>query len=296
MEKNKTKKGLGKGLNALFEEVKEDKTSVKTLIEKEAPSEGTVRSLRIIDVEPNPNQPRRNFDKDALEALANSIKTHGVVSPILVQKGKKGMYTIIAGERRWRASKLAGLKEIPCIVKDYSNEEVMEIALIENLQREDLNPIEEAEGYKNLMEAFSFTQEQISEKVGKSRSAIANARRLNNLCDEIKALVIEKKLSQGHARTILPVTDVKLQIQIAEKIIKEDLSVRQTEKLISDLLNEKPKKEENKKNTSYKNVEKQLSDIFKTKVKISSGKNKGKIEFEFYNKDDFERLLFELKK
>jgi ParB family chromosome partitioning protein len=296
VDKNKAKKGLGKGLNALFEDVKEDKTSVRNLIEKESSSDGSVLSLKIIDVEPNPNQPRRNFDKDALEALSNSIKTHGVVSPILVQKGKKGMYTIIAGERRWRASKLAGLKEIPCIIKDYSNEQVMEIALIENLQREDLNPIEEAEGYKNLMEAFSFTQEQISEKVGKSRSAIANALRLNNLCDEIKALVIEKKLSQGHARTILPVTDIKLQVQIAEKIIKEDLSVRQTEKLVSDLLNVKPKKEENEKNPSYKNVEKQLSDIFKTKVKISSGKNKGKIEFEFYNKDDFERLLFELKK
>ena len=296
MDKSKSKKGLGKGLNALFEDVKEDKTSVRNLIEKESSSDGSVLSLKIIDVEPNPNQPRRNFDKDALEALSNSIKTHGVVSPILVQKGKKGMYTIIAGERRWRASKLAGLKEIPCIIKDYSNEQVMEIALIENLQREDLNPIEEAEGYKNLMEAFSFTQEQISEKVGKSRSAIANALRLNNLCDEIKALVIEKKLSQGHARTILPVTDIKLQVQIAEKIIKEDLSVRQTEKLVSDLLNAKPKKEENEKNPSYKNVEKQLSDIFKTKVKISSGKNKGKIEFEFYNKDDFERLLFELKK
>jgi len=300
VEKNKTKKGLskglGRGLTALFEDVPEDKTSVKKLIENEEASGESVVSLKIIDVEPNPNQPRRNFDKDALEALSESIKTHGVVSPILVQKGKKGMYTIIAGERRWRASKLADLKEIPCIVKDYSKEQVMEIALIENLQREDLNPIEEAEGYKSLMETFSFTQEQISEKVGKSRSAIANALRLNNLCDEIKALVIDKKLSQGHARTILPVTDMKLQIQIAEKIIKEDLSVRQTEKLVSDLLNEKPKKEETKKSPSYKNVEKQLSDIFKTKVKISSGKNKGKIEFEFYNNDDFERLLFEFKK
>ncbi len=299
MEKSKSKKGLskglGRGLNALFEDVAEDKTSVKTLIKDEEVPQGTVVSLKIIDVEPNPDQPRRTFDKESLEALSNSIKNHGVVSPILVQQGKKGMYTIIAGERRWRASKLAGLKEIPCIVKDYSKAEIMEVALIENLQREDLNPIEEAEGYKNLMEAFNLTQEQISEKVGKSRSAVANALRLNNLCDEIKALVIEKKLSQGHARTILPVTDTKLQIEIAEKIIKEDLSVRQTEKLVSDLINTKPKKEETKL-PSYKNVEKQLSDIFKTKVKISSGKNKGKIEFEFYNKDDFERLLFELKK
>ena len=300
MDKIKSKKGLskglGRGLNALFEDVAEDKTSVKTLVKDEEVPQGTIVSLKIIDVEPNPDQPRRTFDKDALEALSESIKNHGVVSPILVQKGKKGMYTIIAGERRWRASKLAGLKEIPCIVKDYSKAEIMEVALIENLQREDLNPIEEAEGYKSLMDAFNLTQEQISERVGKSRSAVANALRLNNLCDEIKALVIEKKLSQGHARTLLPVTDIKLQTEIAEKIIKEDLSVRQTEKIVSDLLNHKPKKDESKKLPSYKNVEKQLSDIFKTKVKISSGKNKGKIEFEFYNNDDFERLLFELKK
>ncbi len=295
MEKQKPKKGLGRGLGALFNEV-DDKTSVKNLTsDKEVRGEKVV-SLKIIDVEPNPEQPRRNFDKEALEALSLSIKNHGVVSPILVKKLNNGMYTIIAGERRWRASKLAGLKEIPCIIKEYSNEEVMEIALIENLQREDLNPIEEAEGYKKLMEAFSLTQEQISEKVGKSRSAVANALRLNNLCDEVKSYVINKKLSQGHARTILPIEDKHLQIEIAEKIIKEDLSVRETEKLVSLILNKKETKKVSVKSPSYKNVEKQLSDIFKTKVKISSGKNKGKIEFEFYNKDDFERLLFEFKK
>lgn len=295
MEKQKPKKGLGRGLGALFTEV-DDKTSVKNLTSDNQEIGEKVVSLKIIDVEPNPEQPRRNFDKEALEALSLSIKTHGVVSPILVKSSNKGMYTIIAGERRWRASKLAGLKEIPCIIKDYSKEEVMEIALIENLQREDLNPIEEAEGYKKLMEAFSLTQEQISEKVGKSRSAVANALRLNNLCDEVKAFVIDKKLSQGHARTILPIEDKHLQIEIAEKIIKEDLSVRETEKLVSLILNKKETKKSAVKSASYKNVEKQLSDIFKTKVKISSGKNKGKIEFEFYNKDDFERLLFELKK
>ncbi len=297
MEKQKPKKGLGRGLGALFTEV-DDKTSVKNLTLEDNNGEKVV-SLKIIDVEPNPEQPRRNFDKDALESLSISIKNHGVVSPILVKSGKKGMYTIIAGERRWRASKLAGLKEIPCIIKDYSNEEVMEIALIENLQREDLNPIEEAEGYKRLMETFSFTQEQISEKVGKSRSAVANALRLNNLCDEVKSYVIDKKLSQGHARTLLPINDASLQIEIAKKIIKEDLSVRVTEKLVSDIIN-KPTAKKNIPATptppSYKNIEKQLSDIFKTKVKISPGKNKGKIEFEFYNKDDFERLLFEFKK
>ncbi len=294
MEKQKPKKGLGRGLGALFTEV-DNELDLKNITSDKTDGDKVV-SLKIIDVEPNPKQPRRSFDKDALDALASSIKTHGVVSPILVQAGKKGMYTIIAGERRWRASKIAGLKEIPCIIKDYSNQEVMEIALIENLQREDLNPIEEAEGYKHLMEAFSLTQEQISEKVGKSRSAVANALRLNNLCDDVKSLVVEKKLSQGHARTLLPVNDKALQLEIAEKIIKEDLSVRVTEKLVSDLLKNPIIKKTKQTTPSYKNVEKQLSDIFKTKVKISSGKNKGKIEFEFYNPEDLERLLFEFKK
>ena len=295
MEKAKQKRGLGKGLGALFTDV-EDKTTAVEIIKTEESSKESVVSLKIIDVEPNPDQPRKNFDKEALEALSESIKTHGVVSPILVRKAENGMYIIIAGERRWRASKLAGLKEIPCIIKDYSSEEVMEVALIENLQREDLNPIEEAEGYKKLMETFSLNQEQIAEKVGKSRSAVANALRLNNLSSEIKKMVQDKKLSQGHARTLLPVEDKNLQLEIAERIIKEDLSVRQTEALVSSLLNKKPKKAQPKNSSSYKNVEKQLGDIFKTKVKISSGKNKGKIEFEFYSSEDFERLLYEFKK
>ena len=191
---------------------------------------------------------------------------------------------------------MAGLKEIPCIIRDYSEQDVMEISLIENLQREDLNPIEESEGYKKLMDTFHLTQEQISEKVGKSRSAVANALRLNKLSGKVKELVTEKKLSQGHARTILPIEDEKLQLEIAEKIIKEDLSVRQTERLVASLLNKKEKTPEKKVSPNFKNVEKQLSDIFKTKVKISSGKTKGKIEFEFYNSEDLERLLFELKK
>ncbi len=293
MDKQKAKKGLGRGLGALFTEV-EAPQSVSAS-PKAAENGESVVLLKVIDVEPSPNQPRRSFDKEALEALAESVKTHGVVSPILVKAGKKGMYTIIAGERRWRASKLAGLKEIPCIIKEYSPEKVMEIALIENLQREDLNPMEEAEGYKRLMEAFSLTQEQVSDKVGKSRSAVANALRLNNLCDGVKTLLIEKKLSQGHARTILSVSDPGLQLSVAEKIIKEDLSVRETERLVANL--EKPVAEKKKTaSPSYKNVEKQLSDIFKTKVKISSGKSKGKIEFEFYNSEDLDRLLFEFKK
>lgn len=292
MEKQKSKKKQGLGLGAVISDIDID------LVQSTPSAEigEKVVSLKIIDVEPNPDQPRKSFDKEALSALADSISNHGVVSPILVKAGKRGMYTIIAGERRWRASKLAGLREIPCIIKEYSDEKVMEIALIENLQREDLNPIEEAEGYKKLMETFSLTQEQVSEKVGKSRSAVANALRLNNLSPEVKLLVSEKKLSQGHARTILPIEDKKLQLEIAEKIIKEDLNVRLTEKLVSSLLNKIKTKKTEVKNLSFKNVEKQLSDIFKTKVKISSGKNKGKIEFEFYNNEDFERLLFEFKK
>ena len=240
MEKNKTKKGLGKGLNALFEDVKEDKTSVKTLIEKEAPSEGTVRSLRIIDVEPNPNQPRRNFDKDALEALSNSIKTHGVVSPILVQKGKKGMYTIIAGERRWRASKLAGLTEIPAIIIDADALKAAELAIIENIQREDLNPFEEAQAYRSLMTQYSLTQEEVASKVGKSRSAIANTMRLLDLPEEVLEMLQAQDISAGHARALLGLKDKDAIVDTDHKILIRSLNVRDTEDLVKKMNKLKP--------------------------------------------------------
>ena len=293
--KNK-KKGLGKGLGALFTEPAGD---IVAEIDKIGKDGGTVTMIDIIDVEPNKNQPRKEFDEDKLEALSMSISEHGVVSPILVTPTASGTHRIVAGERRWRASKLAGLREIPCIIRDFEEQQVMELALVENLQREDLNPIEEAEGYLRLMETFSLTQEEISKRVGRSRSAVANALRLNNLCDEVKKMVQAGKLSQGHARAILPL-DKKRQTELAEKIIENELSVRRTEQLVQSAQDEK--KTSPKKKTSpmtqkyYKEIENTLSSRYGTKVKISEGAKKGKIEIEYYSKDDLERILFELKK
>lgn len=298
-DKKKKQRGLGRGIGALFNEditPAYENSSFLEEIQDEKTASDKVVMLKLRDIEPNPKQPRRNFDKEKLEALSESLKTHGVIQPVLVKKNENGMYTIIAGERRWRASKLAKLSEIPCIVKDFDEKELMEVALIENLQREDLNPIEEAEGYKSLMEKFKMTQEEVSERVGKSRSAVANALRLNKLSDKVKALVIDGSLSQGHARTILSVEDENEQLALAEKIIKEGLSVRQVEKLTSveKLIppQEKPAKASDEK--YYLSLEKKLSSKLGTKVKILAGKKKSKIEIEYYSKDDLERLLYEL--
>ena len=314
-KKIKKPRGLGKGINALFESpvadnsktdvfAADDVFSVKAGFEEEAYDASKVVKIKLRDIEPNPKQPRRNFEKEKLEALADSLKTHGIIQPILVKKNDNGMYTIIAGERRWRASKIAGIDELPCIIKDFDEKELMEIALIENLQREDLNPIEEAEGYKNLMEKFNMTQEEVSERVGKSRSAVANSLRLNKLCDEIKEMLIDGKISQGHARTILPVDDKKAQIEIAEKIVKDGLNVRQTEKLVKDFENKivtakvVPSQPAISKDMIkyYASLEETLSKKFSTKVKFNIGKNKSKIEIEYYSSEDLERLLYELKK
>ena len=315
MENKKTKKtrGLGKGLGALFENasIKEEnfENSFEEKEEKDFLNETTeenfdpskVVMLKLRDIEPNPNQPRKTFDPEKLQTMADSLKVHGMFQPILVQKNQNGMFLIIAGERRWRAAKLAKLKEIPCIIKDYEKQELMEIALIENLQREDINPIEEAEGYKNLMETFDLTQEQISERVGKSRSAVANSLRLNNLKPEVKAFVIDGSITQGHARTLLALENANHQIAAADKIIKENLNVRQTEKLVSFINQngglvekEKPSPDLSMKKY-YEDIEKTLSEKFGTKVKISPGKNKSKIEIEYYSKEELERLLYELK-
>lgn len=298
MEKTKKGRGLGRGLNALFEG-----TSFDTDIKEDNLKNGEeVQTLKIRDIEPNKNQPRKNFDSEKLASLAESLKTHGLIQPILVKKEENGMYTIIAGERRWRAAKLAGLKELPCIVKEYSEKELSEIALIENLQREDLNPIEEAEGYRRLMDTYNMRQEDVAERIGKSRSAVANALRLNNLSDDVKKLVILGELSQGHARTLLPINDKKNQLLLAQKIIDENLTVRQTEKLVSLFLKGKSEEKKKKENNIppsmekyYKEIENNLSKRFNTKVKISIGKNKSKIEFEYYTPEDLERILLELK-
>jgi len=303
MEEKKTKKGrgLGRGLNALFDGPDFGET-IKTEDFSAPRSNDGVTLIKTRDIEPNKNQPRKTFDQDKLEALAESLKNHGVIQPIMVKKTESGTFSIIAGERRWRAAKLAGLKEIPCIIRNFDEKELMEIALIENLQREDLNPIEEAEGYRRLMDTFNMKQEDVAQRVGKSRSAVANALRLNNLTQKVKDMVIEGTLSQGHARTLLSINEEKNQILLAEKIVNEGLSVRQTEKLVSLYEKDETFEKETKENIIspimkkyYAEIEKALSKKFGTKVKIHAGKNKSKIEFEYYTNEDLERLLFELK-
>lgn len=292
----KKKNGLGKGLGALFTEPTED--IVAEIDKIGSPSGEEIKTIPLVDIEPNKNQPRKTFDDEKLAALSSSIEEHGVVSPLLVTPTVNGTYRIVAGERRWRASKLAGLTEVPCIVRDFEEQKVMELALVENLQREDLNPIEEAEGYRRLMNTFALTQEEISKRVGKSRSAVANALRLNNLCDEVKEMLKDERLTQGHARALLPL-DAAKQLELAERIIENGLNVRQTEVLVKNAGGEK--KPVSKKNSNqmtqkyYKDVENSLSSRFGTKVKISEGAKKGKIEIEYYSKDDLERILFELK-
>ncbi|MBE7020989.1 MAG: ParB/RepB/Spo0J family partition protein [Ruminococcaceae bacterium] len=275
------RKGLGRGLNTMIQSVDLE------------PKDNIVSQLNIIDVEPNRDQPRKNFDKESLEALSGSIKEIGVILPIIVVKTASGRYQIIAGERRWRAAKLAGLKTIPAIVKSYDDKEAAEVALIENLQREDLNPIEEAKGYKSLMDGFSMTQEEISKRVGKSRSAVANSLRILNLPDEIIKYLITGEISQGHGRALLAIEDNLIKIEIAKRIIKEGLNVRQVEALVKALSEKKPKKK--KKKTTQLDIEiKALEEKFEkslsTKVRIKHGAKKGKIEIEYYGNDDLERI------
>ena len=278
------KKGLGKGLGALMNTDEAiDVTQEQTI------------TLKISQIEPNKEQPRTEFDQEKLETLADSIKKYGVLQPIVVKKLDNGFYKIIAGERRWRASKLAGLTKIPVVIKDYDDQETMEIALVENLQREDLNPFEEARGYKELMDLFSLTQEQVAQKVGKSRSAVANSVRLLSLCDEIKEFVLKKELTVGHVRALLATDNEGVQLMAARKIVNEGLNVRQTEALIKFLLQEKKPKKKNPVDEELRrylsSLEKKLSNSLGTKVKIQNKKNRGKIEIEYYNNEDFERIM-----
>ena len=285
------KKGLGKGLGALFE------TDVQNVFETsdEKTSSDNIVMLKLSKVEPNKEQPRKVFDEEKLEILSESIKIHGVIPPIIVKEAKGGYYQIIAGERRWRASRMAGLKEIPAIIRTYDEMTTMEVALIENLQREDLNPIEEALGYKALLDEFSLTQENVSQRVGKSRSAVANSLRLLSLSAEIQDMLSQGLISGGHARAILSIPEEK-QSEFANQIISAGLSVRQAEK-ITKSLNEQPKpeKEEQKKDIAIemqiKEIQSRLSSSLGTKVKITDGNKIGKIEIEYYGREDFERLL-----
>lgn len=272
------KKGLGKGLDILFAE--ED-------------SQG-LTEVKLTDVMPNPNQPRKNFDEEKLQTLAESIKEHGLIQPIIVTQ-KNENYIIVAGERRWRAAKKAGIKKIPVLIRDYSDLAVKEIALIENLQREDLNPIEEAMGYRSLIDDYSLTQEEISARLGKSRSAIANSVRLLSLDDDTRNKLISGEITEGHARCALGVPAGVVREFFINRIIQDGLNVRQAELLAKDLAKTNEPKSKKQKDTAYKieldRISKNLEQYLGTKVKLSGTSKKGKIEIEYYGNQDLERLL-----
>ena len=257
-----------------------------------------VDTIDINKIEPNSNQPRKNFNEDKIHELAESIKQHGLIEPLIVQKGKKGFYTIIAGERRWRAAREAGVKEIPVVVKEYSDQQVMEIALIENIQREDLNAIEEAEAYERLIKDFNLKQDEVAERVSKSRVAITNSLRLLKLDPRVREMIIEDKIKSGHARALLSVTDPEEQYRLAVMIFDNSMSVRETEKMVKKYLadKDKPTKEVKKKDTQteliYKDYEEKLKTVIGTKVNINNkGKGKGKIEIEYFSPDEFDRII-----
>ena len=289
----KVKRGLGKGLDAMIP-IPDSPGSEKAADEK-SDDKGAETIVRITQIEPNREQPRKNFDEDALQELADSIKQFGLLQPILVQD-RKTYYEIIAGERRWRAAKLAGLKEVPVIIRDYTAQEIVEISLIENIQREDLNPIEEAQAYKRLLTEFNLKQDEVAERVSKSRTAVTNSMRLLKLCDEVQQMIIDDMLSTGHARALISIEDPEQQYTIAQKVFDEKLSVRDVEKLVKNLNKpEKPKKtadDDSGLDVIYQDVAEKLKQSLGTKVDISSkGNGSGKIEIEFYNHDDLDRII-----
>ena len=291
------RKGLGKGINNLIPETDVIRSTPKKKTEKKE----VVKEVDTIDInkiEPNNNQPRKNFNEDKIHELAESIKQHGLIEPLIVQKGKKGFYTIIAGERRWRAAREAGVKEIPVVVKDYSDQQVMEIALIENIQREDLNAIEEAEAYDRLIRDFNLKQDEVAERVSKSRVAITNSLRLLKLDERVREMIIEDKIKSGHARALLGVSDGDEQYKLAVMIFDNSMSVRETEKMVKKYLadKKKPVKEVREKDTQteliYKDYEEKLKSVIGTKVNINNkGKGKGKIEIEYFSADEFDRIM-----
>ena len=288
-------RGLGKGLDALIPAVETKAKTVTSENAAEKESGGPETIVKITKVEPNREQPRKNFDEDALQELADSIKQFGLLQPILVQD-RKTHYEIIAGERRWRAAKLAGLKEIPVIIRDYTDQEIVEISLIENIQREDLNPIEEALAYKKLLTEFNLKQDEVAERVSKSRTAVTNSIRLLKLCDEVQQMIIDDMISTGHARALISIEDPEEQYTIAQRVFDEKLSVRDVEKLVKNLNKpEKPKKEVTE-DTSleivYQDITEKLKQALGTKVAIASkGNGSGKIEIEFYTHDDLDRII-----
>lgn len=279
----KKKSGLGKGLDALFLDNSTENQS------------GSVTQLSLNEIEPNREQPRKHFDEAALSELSESIAMHGVIQPLLVRPISDGGYQLIAGERRWRASRMAGLTQVPVVIREMTDSEAMELALIENLQREDLNPIEEAEGFKLLMDTYSLTQEQAAERVGKSRPAVANALRLLSLPAKVIVLLKEGKLSSGHARALLPLKDEKTMLLLCKEISEKDLSVRETEKIVKNLLSDKKEKKEKKpkkRDPYYDECELSIREALGRKANINLAKgDKGTIEIEFFGKDDLKKIL-----
>jgi ParB family chromosome partitioning protein len=301
------KKGLGNGLDNMLGfdkpiERKKSSENTKTVtkevikeVVKEVPTEIT---LKIKDIEINKNQPRKQFNEDALQELADSIEQHGVIEPLVVTKRDK-YYLLVSGERRWRAAMKAGLKEVPVVIKDYTDQEVLEIGLIENIQRENLNPIEEAQAYKKLIEEFHLKQDDVAERVSKSRSAITNIMRLLKLCDKVQEMVIDEKLSNGHARALLAIEDSELQYETACNVFDQRLSVRETEKLVKKIINEKknPAKEdasatEEDLSYLYNDIEEKLKYKLGSKATIKAkDNNKGKIEIEYFSHEELDRLV-----
>jgi ParB family chromosome partitioning protein len=288
-------RGLGKGLDSLIPMGNNSNPSGKTNDDSKKNQAETL--VKITKVEPNREQPRKNFDEDALQELADSIKQFGLLQPILVQD-RKDYYEIIAGERRWRAAKIAGLKEVPVIIKNYTSQEIVEISLIENIQREDLNPIEEAQAYKRLLEEFNLKQDEVADRVSKSRTTVTNSMRLLKLSEPVQQMIIDGMLSTGHARALIPIEDGEAQLQLAQRIFDEKLSVRDVEKIVKNMLKPADEKKENEEKQQviqyiYKNIEDKLKEKLSRKVAISSkGKNgAGKIEIEFYSNEDLDRLI-----
>ncbi|MCM1160902.1 MAG: ParB/RepB/Spo0J family partition protein [Roseburia sp.] len=289
-------RGLGKGLDSLIP-ASAGITKNESKGKEKASEKGQETLVKITMVEPNRDQPRKNFDEDALLELSESIKQFGLLQPILVQD-KKDHYEIIAGERRWRASKLAGLKEVPVIIKNLTDQEVVEISLIENIQREDLNPIEEALAYKRLLNEFHLKQDEVAERVSKSRTAVTNSMRLLKLSEEVQQMVIDEMITTGHARALLAIEDLEKQYMYAQKIFDEKLSVRETEKLMKNLDKPEKQKKEKGKNLDfiYQDIEEQLKTSLGTKVSVSSKENgSGKIEIEFYSSEELDRIVDILK-
>ena len=289
------KSGLGKGLDSLIADKVGKNTTVKTKTEEKEETDGVM--LNINKVEPNRDQPRKNFDEDALLELAESIKQFGILQPLLVQK-KDDYYQIVAGERRWRAAKMAGMKEVPVIIKQLSDQEIMEISLIENIQRENLNPIEEALAYKRLLNEFNLKQDEVAERVSKSRTAVTNSMRLLKLNEKVQQMVIDEMLTTGHARALLGIDDQEKQFLVAQKIFDEKLSVRDTEKLVKKLQKEKKEKKDGsdqkdeKLEAIYRDLEEQIKQIFGTKVYIKQKNEKeGKVEIEYYSQDELDRIV-----